>query len=210
MEFEIKNRKTLKNNRMNEKFKKILDDIKTSQKEIEVLPADNKVTLACKERLFINWDSLLGVVLENTGGIIIDHWIRLYGTGKLNFIERNSIIPLDELAIAEDILGGLFILLENSNIGYFAPDCLEIEDTELKIGQFLYWCLHGDTDLFYVDYRWKNWKKDVAKLNCDNGIAFYPFLFTKADCIDSRMRKEVPMAEIIGIEFDVLKQLGEN
>ena len=81
---------------------------------------------------------------------------------------------------------------------------------ELNIGQFLYWCFHGDTDRFYVDYRWKNWKEDAAKCNCDNGIAFYPFLFAKADGMESRARKEVPMAELIGLEFDFLKQLGEN
>lgn len=195
---------------MHEKFQKILDTIKTSQKEIEILPVDDKVKYECKKQFLINQDSLLGVILENTGGIIIEHWIRIYGTGKCNVITRNKLIPFEELAIAEDILGGLFILLANGNIGYFAPDCLEVEDMELNIGQFLYWCFHGDTDMFYADYRWKNWKEDVAKLNCDNGIAFYPFLFAKADNLESRMRKEVPMSEIIGMEFDFSKQLGEN
>lgn len=38
------------------------------------------------------------------------------------------------------------MFLENGNIGYFAPDCLELEDMEISLSQFLYWCLYGDTD----------------------------------------------------------------
>ncbi len=186
---------------MHEKFQKILNEIKTSQKRVEILSVDDKVLLACKKNLFINWDSLSGVIIENTGGIIIDNWIRFYGAGKLNILERNNIMPFEELVIAEDILGGLFILLTNNNIGYFAPDCLEVEDMELSSGQFLYWCLHGNTDMFYADYRWQNWKEDVAKLNYDNGIAFYPFLFAKAESLEKRMRKEIPISEIISIEL---------
>lgn len=179
--------------------------MKTSQKEIEILPVDAKANFAYIEEFLTDKDGLLRAILANTGGIIVDHWIRLYGSGKLNFIERNNMIPIDEVVFAEDILGGLFLLLPHGNIGYFAPDCLEIEDLELTMGQFLTWCFHGDTDRFYVDYRWHDWKKEVAGLHYDNGIAFYPFLFAEANDLESRMRKEVPMAEIVGIAFEMLK-----
>lgn len=127
---------------MNETFQKIKDWMKTSQKEIEILPVDAKAYFAYIE----------------------------------DFLTDN-----------------------------FAPDCLEIEDLELTMGQFLTWCFHGDTDRFYVDYRWHDWKKEVAGLHYDNGIAFYPFLFAEANDLESRMRKEVPMAEIVGIAFEMLK-----
>lgn len=147
---------------MNENFQKILDDIKSSTKTIKILPSNNAVKKRIGEKFEINPESLLGMILENTGGIIIDNWIRLYGAGELDFVSRNALFPFDNLVVAEDILGGLFVYLDNGNIGYFAPDCLELEDMEIHFNQFLYWCLHGDTDTFYMDFRWKNWQEDCA------------------------------------------------
>lgn len=191
---------------MDNTFQKILDDIKSSTKAVDVLASDNAIKDILKKTYKINSKSLLAVLLENTGGIVIDNWIRFYGTGEVNFISRNNLCPINNIVIAEDILGGLFIFLENGNIGYFAPDCLELEDMEISLSQFLYWCLHGDTDTFYKDYRWKDWKKDVSNLKNNEGIAFYPFLWAKAENLESRHRKIVPIDEIIGLEFDFLKQ----
>lgn len=195
---------------MDNTFQKILDDIKKSTKAVNVLPSDGAVKAELKKTYKINSKSLLAILLENTGGIVIDNWIRFYGTGEINFISRNNLIPFTEIVIAEDILGGLFIVSENGNISYFAPDCLELEDMEISFGQFLYWCLHGDTDTFYMDYRWKDWQKDAADIKNNEGVAFYPFLWAEAENLESRNRKIVPIDEIIGLEFDFLKQMQEQ
>lgn len=192
---------------MDENFRKILDDINSSTKEVKILPSDGAVRERMREKYEINPASLLGRLLENTGGIIIENWIRFYGTGEIDFVSRNNLFPFNELVIAEDVLGGLFICLENANIGYFAPDCLELEDMEIHLNQFLYWCLHGDTDTFYMDYRWENWQRDLVDLGCNEGVAFYPFLWAQEQSLESRKRKIVPMDEIIGIEFDFFRQM---
>lgn len=155
-----------------EMFQRILDEIKSSSKTINVLPLDEAARQAMKEKYRIKSGSLMAAILENTGGIVIDNWIRLYGSGELNFVTRNSLFPFNEIVIGEDILGGLFICLDDGNIGYFAPDCLEMEDMEIKFGQFVYWCLHGDTDKFYTDYRWDGWQNDASKLKSSEGVAF--------------------------------------
>lgn len=193
---------------MDEKFQKILDDIKRSTKEIEVLPSDPRIREQYKKTYQINPQSLIGTILENTGGIIIENWLRLYGTGPVDFVTRNSLFPFEETVIGEDVLGGLFICLEHGGIGYFAPDTLELEDMEIGMGQFLYWCLHGDTDTFYTDYRWENWKKELAGLNYDKGVAFYPFLWADAESLESRKREILPIEEIICLEFDFLQQIS--
>lgn len=100
--------------------------------------------------------------------------------------------------------------LDNGNIGYFAPDCLELEDMEIGLGQFLYWCLHGDTDTFYVDYRWKDWQNELSDLDCDKGVTFYPFLWVEEKYLENRKRSIVPMKEIIGLEFEFLKQMQKT
>lgn len=194
---------------MNNNFQKILDDIEKSTKIVNILSSDEYIKNILKKTYEINSTSLLAVLLENTGGIIIDNWIRFYGTGEVNFVSRNSLFPFENIVIAEDILGGLFVCLENGNIGYFAPDCLELEDMEIGFSQFLYWCLHGDTDTFYKDYRWKDWQKDILNLKNSEGIAFYPFLWAEAESLESRSRKIVPIDEIIRLEFDFLKQMHE-
>lgn len=194
---------------MDDNFQRIRDDIESSTKAVKILTSDNSMRERIREKYKINPASLLGRLLENTGGIIIENWIRFYGSGELDFISRNNLFPFDDLVIAEDVLGGLFIYLENGNIGYFAPDCLELEDMEIHLNQFLYWCLHGDTDTFYMDYRWENWQKDLSALGCNEGIAFYPFLWAQAESLESRKRRIVPMEEIIGLEFEFLKQIQE-
>lgn len=193
---------------VDDNFRKILDDIKKSAKAVEVLPSDESVKEILKEKYKLNSESLLGMLLENTGGVIIEHWLRLYGAGEINFAARNDLLPFDNVAVAEDILGGLFLCLENGNIGYFAPDCLEVEDMEISFSQFLYWCLHGDTDTFYKDYRWENWQEDLSSIKSSEGVAFYPFLWLEAESLETRSRRIVPIDEIIGLEFDFLRQMS--
>lgn len=194
---------------MDNAFWKILDEVKKSIKAVEVLPVDNSGKEASKKLYNRNPGSLSAILLEHTGGIVIDHWIRFYGTGEINFAARNHLVPICHTVIAEDILGGLFMFLDNGKIGYFAPDCLELENMDIDFYQFFYWCLHGDTDTFYRDYRWKNWQKDVSKLKTDEGVAFYPFLWSGAKNLESRSRQIVPIDEIIGLEFDFLRQMQE-
>jgi len=193
---------------MEETFQAILDDIKRSEKAADILPIDPAVKKSLAEAYQIPSASLLGMLLENTGGLIIDHWIRFYGAGALNFVTRNALVPFRFPVIAEDILGGLFVYLEQGTIGYFAPDCLELEDMEINLSQFLYWCIHGDTDTFYASFRWEGWQEELSHLGCDEGMAFYPFLWAQAESLESRTRRIVPMEEIIRLEFDFWKQMN--
>lgn len=62
---------------MDEMFQKILDEIKSSSKTINVLPPDEAVRQAVKEKYRIKSGSLMAAILENTGGIVIDNRIRL-------------------------------------------------------------------------------------------------------------------------------------
>ncbi|SEK89218.1 DUF2625 family protein [Ruminococcus albus] len=192
---------------MNEKARKVLDLINSSEKKVVILPHDDSIGESIKGKYQINPDSVLGILLEHTGGIVIDDWIRVYGSGELDLMARNELFPYDDLVVGEDILGGLFIYLSNGNIGYFAPDSLAVEDMEIGYGNFLSWCLHGDTDRYYTDYRWNGWQDETAGLSLDSGISFYPFLWAKSDSFESRKRSVISMKEIIGLEMEFLKQL---
>lgn len=189
------------------KFDVILKSIKESPKKVRMLPKQDERLIAIEERYSINAESTLGAIVYNTGGIIIDEWIRIYGSGELDFAERNVLFPFDEIVVGEDILGGLFIILERGNVAYFAPDTLEIEDMEISFGQFVTWCIQGDTDTFYMDYRWEHWQKDVENLELSYGMAFYPYLWAVTESLERRHREPIPMKEIIGLEIDFFQQM---
>ena len=191
---------------MNDRVRKIFDIIHSSPKKVNVLPYDAAVGQRIRDTYQLHPESVLGILLDRTGGIVIDDWIRIYGAGELDLLARNAWYPFEELVVAEDVTGGLFLYLRNGNIGYFAPDSLQIEDVGIQYGRFLSWCLHGDTALYYADTRWNGWQADAAGLVLSDGIAFYPFLWTKADSLESRKRSVVPMQEIIGLEMDWFRQ----
>lgn len=175
--------------------------IGNSKKDVQILSLDKNVLESIEKLYDIKPQSTFGYIVYNTGGIVIDNWIRLYGAGKMNLIKRNHIFPYDNIVVGEDVLGGLFIVLESGNIAYFAPDTLEVEDMEITYNQFVYWCIEGDTDTFYQDYRWKNWKEELRMMGTEDGVSFYPYLWAKADSIETRSRKKLPIKEIIELEF---------
>jgi hypothetical protein len=80
---------------------------------------------------------------------------------------------------------------------------------DISLGQFIYWCLQGDTDTFYMDYRWEDWQKDVEILDLSQGMSFYPYLWAASDSFEKRYRKPIPMKELIGLEIDFLQQIGK-
>lgn len=194
---------------MTPKIDIILKNIEESSKPIDILPKQDEKLSHMEEQYSINKESTLGAIIYNTGGIIIEGWIRIYGAGELDFAERNTLFPYDEIVVGEDILGGLFIILESGSVAYFAPDTLEIEDMEISFGEFIYWCFQGDTDTFYMDYRWNHWQEDVKALELSQGMSFYPFLWAESESFEKRHREPVSMKELIDLEIDFLQQMGK-
>ena len=191
---------------MDEMFQKLLDDIKRSSKTIKVLPCDDIAKQALKEKYKMNSESLLAAILDNTGGIVIDNWIRLYGCGQLNVIEKNKKYNREnrvDIILGEDIIGGLFAL-KDGFVHYFAPDTLKWENLNIYYANYIDWLINSNENVnkFYELYRWDNWKDDVSNISLDKGVSFYPPLFTKYN-INKRSKKVITMDEIIGINMEI-------
>ena len=151
-------------------------------------------------------DRLFFSVMENCGGIIIDNWIRLYGCGQLNVIEKNKKYNKEntvDIILGEDIIGGLFAL-KDGFVYYFAPDTLKWENLNIYYANYIDWLINSNEDVnkFYELYRWDTWKDDVSNISLDKGVSFYPPLFTKYN-INERSKKVIPMDEIIGINMEI-------
>ena len=136
----------------------------------------------------------------NSGGIIIDNWIRIYGCGDINVVEKNKLYNKDnnmDILIGEDVLGGLFALKDDL-IYYFAPDANEWENLNIYYTQFLDWIVNNNQSVnkFYELFRWNKWEEDCKKLKLTEGVSFYPLLNFKCN-INERSRRIISIDELI-------------
>ena len=136
----------------------------------------------------------------NSGGIIIDYWIRIYGCGDINVVEKNKLYNKDnnmDIIVGEDVLGGLFALKDDL-IYYFAPDTNEWENLNIYYTQFLDWILNNNQSInkFYELFRWNKWEEDCKKLKITEGVSFYPLLNFKCN-INERSIRIISIDELI-------------
>ena len=194
-----------------DKWTAIKESIDGSPKNIAVLPANADSAAKALKAYQIPAESTLGIVLVNSGGITVEDRLRIYGAGEVDICERNETYRSGALVVAEDIFGGLFFFGDDGKIMYFAPDTLDPEETELSYSQFLFWAFTGDTDEFFSAFTYTGWKDDAKALSHNEGISFYPPLWTKeGKDPEKNSRKAIPMREIVGIELETRKQLENH
>lgn len=142
----------------------------------------------------------------NSGGIIIDNWIRIYGCGDINVVEKNKLYNKEnnmDILIGEDVLGGLFALKDDL-IYYFAPDTNEWENLNIYYTQFLDWIVNNNQSVnkFYELFRWNKWEEDCKKLKLTEGVSFYPLLNFKCN-INERSRRIISIDELIRFNMKI-------
>lgn len=180
-------------------------DLKIKE-NIKILDVNEKIKMQFENKYYNFQDNLFYEVMENCGGIVIDNWIRLYGCGELNVIDKNQMIKNDynlDIIIGEDVIGGIFALKDNV-VYYFAPDALKWECLNIYYANFIHWLINDiqNVNLFYKDYRWSNWKEESKSLCLNQGFSLYPLLFSKCN-IENRDRKIINIDEIIMRNFEL-------
>jgi len=116
---------------------------------------------------------------------------------------------------APDAVGGFFAV----NLGafgagprttyYFAPDTLSWMDMEMSHADFLQWAITQDLSAFYADLRWPNWEQEVAALDGDHGISFYPMLWATGLALHDTSRRVVPQREVWVLHRDMANRLKD-
>lgn len=183
-----------------------------------VLPADGATCRATLLQLQVTARSLLGAVVLNSGGIVLQHGlVRVYGGsgGALPSLAEVNSFPgsfdpgwqMSRLVLAHDVLGGVFAL-NGPEIGYFGPDSPEWADLGIGHSQWLMWLAQDGALDFYRDLLWPSWQSDVARLGPREGIAVFPPLWSKESRGDGVSRKAVPLAEILSLHGDTCAQTG--
>lgn len=201
--------------------------IDSAKNKVQILSCD---TAKAKEALYqtqVSSRSAMGAVVYSSGGLLIDDgWIRILGSGsdKLNrtlpgWNKGKTFKEYGEqpgfLLIADDAIGGFFAINgrelgeDLGKVYYLSPDNLEWEPLDLTYTDFLNFCLNGDLDEFYKDYRWINWRDEVARLDGNKVYNFYPPLWTKeGKDFTKHSRKQIPVEEQYSLNLSMRKQLG--
>lgn len=189
--------------------------IDSATNKVEVLPILN--IDSAKNSLFrvqVTTRSPMGAIVYQSGGIIIENgWIRILGSGSEK-LERslpnwnksktftNYGEPMSFLLVADDAVGGFFALNGGAlgddfgKVYYLAPESFEYEPLGISYTEFLLFCFSGDLKTFYSDKSWNECDKEVALLDPDNIVCFYPFLWSeKSIDINSAKRSSVSIEE---------------
>lgn len=201
--------------------------IKTAIRPVEVLPAEQRAARDTLYGIQVTTRSPMGAIAYSTGGIVVDGgWLRILGAGHARLPRSlaawngckspgaSTRLP-GCILIADDVLGGFYALngdafpAKPGTIQYLPPDKLEWEDMEMTYSQFVWWAFNGQLDLFYKNWRWSGWEKEVANVRGDQGLSVYPFLWAETTTIGERSRRPVPIEELWHLHvFDFPKQLG--
>lgn len=195
-------------------LRKVLDQ---AERPCTLLPAgaDSASVLL---HLQVSTRSTLGAVAFETGGILVDHgWLRILGSGhpslRRNLAQWNAGRAQGYLLVADDAAGGFFAINGGAlgdDIGalyYWAPDSLLWEPLEIGYTDFLGWAVSNRIDTFYKGLRWASWQADMAELNGDQCMSFYPFLWTGEGSVEASARKVVAVAEHYALSETLARQL---
>lgn len=173
---------------------------------VEIGDVDPTAARRGLESLSLSGESLLGAVVSDTGGLVVDAgWIRILGSGSgllpraldsWNQLSDRRRDPFG-LLVGEDAVGGFFALSDlDGPVHYLAPDSLDYEDLQVGYGDWLAWCLGAGPSQFYEEERWDGWREDVAALGADEVFAFEPPLVAEGPPIGKRKRTPTAVAAV--------------
>jgi hypothetical protein len=185
--------------------------------EIELLACDQTAGEQALLALQVTTRSPMGALAYSTGGLLVDGgWMRVLGAGCARLPRSiagwNGRLP-GAMLVGDDAIGGFFAVNggalngASGHVHYFAPDTLAWESMNIGYSDWLRWICAGDVATYYAKSKWTSWRDEVANLSGDSAFSFYPPLFTKADSIDDRSRRVVPLAELWNFHNEVAKQL---
>jgi hypothetical protein len=170
-----------------------------AKNKVEILARDSARASRALYQCQLSTNTLLGSVIYNCGGILIDEgWIRILGSGSARLgrtvpewnKEKLGVMRNEEafyLLVADDVLGGLFAIKsaaieELETVGqvfYYGPNSLTWQPTGLSYSSFISYCFSGNLKDFYDGFRWKGWEEDVRAMDCSHVISCYPMLWTR-------------------------------
>lgn len=208
----------------NDLWQEINNMLRSSNRKIDLNLDESKDGIKALDILKITSKSVLGSIILNTSGIVIDNWIRIFGHNsninrgiiEYNVIEENGVATkvIKMLIVADDVVGGIFALNAGrfsegiGKVWYFAPDTLEWEYLEMEYSEFIAWTTQGNIDEFYSTMRWSTWKEDCKNVKFNDAILIYPFLWSNEIQLEKADKKIVPSEELLKLNQEYSKKFN--
>ena len=208
----------------NDLWQEINNMLRSSNRKIDLNLDESKDGIKALDILKITSKSVLGSIILNTSGIVIDNWIRIFGHNsninrgiiEYNVIEENGVATkvIKMLIVADDVVGGIFALNAGrfsegiGKVWYFAPDTLEWESLEMEYSEFIAWTTQGNIDEFYSTMRWSTWKEDCKNVKFNDAILIYPFLWSNEIQLEKADKKIVPSEELLKLNQEYSKKFN--
>ncbi|MCL2716085.1 MAG: DUF2625 domain-containing protein [Alphaproteobacteria bacterium] len=191
----------------------------------EILAPERALADATLLQLQVTTRSLLGAVVYETGGVIVDDGLlRILGSGtERSLLESNrsaGFITGKEdnggvLLIADDVMGGLFALngggFGSGNPGevfHLAADDLAWAPLEVGYSDFLEWCLTGDLAMLYKPLAAFDAYKRRPRPPINRSYSFYPFLWTKEGREGAHDVQVIAADESVQVRLELIRPLS--
>ena len=203
----------------------VIDWVGASPHPVEMLPANPERAEACLVSLQVTDASVLGALVMNTGGVLIDHgWLRLLGSGN------GAMIAIDEangrskggptpgpLLVGHDVIGGRFVINDGSLPGepaemvFWSPHELDWTPLEAGHSSFVHMACTERLGVFYGGTRWPGWESDISKVDGSHAISLYPPLFTVEGRDPAAASKSIVLwDELTRFHDEAARQLGSK
>ena len=202
--------------------------VSRSRRSVEVLPTERPRAEAVLLALQVSTRTPIGAVALETGGLVIDRWLRVLGGGgprmagdlaRWNGLGAHPILPRQSglRIVGHDVIGGFFAI-DRGGLGdtlgemhYYAPDSLAWEGIDQSYSEWLHGMLDDDMNNFYAENRWKGWEREAAETGFDDGIAIEPGLWTdEGRPIEKTSRKAVSMPALWALEQEASRHLDRS
>lgn len=199
------------------------DWVRKAKNKVQVLPKNAARADSALLAAQVTTRSPLGAIVYETGGILVDDgWLRILGSGSpalsRTLMGWNKGKQAGFLLVADDVMGGFYAInagaFGQESLGklyYFAPDNLHWEPTNKTYSEFLLFCFSGNLKSYYHNLRWNGWEQEISALSGDQGLACYPFLFSKeGKNVAKDKRAAVPIAELWSFGQDMQRKLDAD
>lgn len=201
---------------MNIKWQEIERMFERSQNKVRLKQSNNE-DKNILEKLNVNEQSVLGQMLLNVSGVIINDYLRIWGSSEPNILLLNDSVKQfytgNKLIVANDIWGGLFAISNGDfegnvrDIWYFAPDLLKWENLKINYAEFISWACGSGLGEFYQSFLSQDIDSIACKINVNQAILIYPFLWAKECNLETADKKIVSLEELVAINADYQKKL---
>jgi len=198
-------------------------------KEIEQLfkqsPNNIKLKLAKTKnndaiaKLGVNEQSVLGQVLINSDLAVVNDYLTIFcGSEENGIISFNNKMKKyyqgNKLIVAYDVWGGIFAI-GNGDFGedvrvvwYYAPDSLQWECLNINYAEFIAWACSDNIKEFYKSFLWKDIGSLLEKVQREEAILVYSFMWSKECDIETADKKIVPIEELVALNVEYENKIG--